>query len=79
LSPRFSHGRGAAILILHRLCGEFVTVTVPACPGGCCPARTLRVGVNDVRGHNVVLAFDAPPEVIIMRDELLAPKPGVRR
>ncbi len=59
------------MLILSRFAGEFVYLDVPACPNGCCPARRLRIGVSEVRGHKVLLAFDCPPEVVIMRTELL--------
>jgi carbon storage regulator len=56
------------MLVLSRRVGE--TIVIDDC---------IRVTVVSVQGNHVRLSFSAPPEVRIMRKELLADTPVVRQ
>lgn len=52
------------MLILGRKSGEGVVAEIPG-------VGTIRVSVYSVRGAAVRLAIEAPPSVLVLRDELV--------
>ena len=54
------------MLVLTRKKNESVTVTVRGV--------TFNISIKEVRGNNIQLSFEAPPEVSILRTELLNKK-----
>ena len=51
------------MLILRRKAGEAIVVN-----------GTITVSVLAIKGSQIILGITAPPEILIMREELLAPK-----
>lgn len=50
-------------LILTRMPEEYVLATLP-------DGRSIRIGVERVSGRGVTLSFEAPPDIVIVREEL---------
>lgn len=50
------------MLVLTRSKGQSVELQLPA-------GQVVRIAVNDIRGKRVVLAFEAPAEVRVLRPE----------
>jgi len=64
------------MLTLARRPGEAVSLIVRLPEGG---SIDLAIIVSEIRGGQVKIGFDAPDEVVIVRDEIAQDTPSLRR